>query len=233
MSNRLFFGLLYRKPSQNESWQGSWGLVGERSTKQCVSSASKTGFRDKMGGEAKLRLGHPKFWVFFAPQKHSKGFKHAHTAFKHDSKQTKIDRIFSAIFWKKLRGHFRTLKSQNVSHAGTLSVCSLAGSEQVAGMKEVADWRCLKLDAKTLPNSQQQKRTKTQMFKTNCLNCKFLLWIDQSLKRRQFQPNGTKMVQLFLKPPQFFQIVFSLLFFGQHKLSQNLSKSVGFPHLPF
>ena len=106
MSNRLFFGLLYRKPSQNESWQGSWGLVGERSTKQCVSSASKTGFRDKMGGEAKLRLGHPKFWVFFAPQKHSKGFKHAHAAFKHDSKQTKIDRIFSAIFWKKLRGHF-------------------------------------------------------------------------------------------------------------------------------
>jgi hypothetical protein len=101
-----------------------------------------------------------------------------------------------------------------VSHAGTLSVCSLAGSEQVAGMKEVADWRCLKLDAKTLPNSQQQKRTKTQMFKTNCLNCTFLLLIDQFLKRRQFQPNGTKMVQLFLKPPHFFQSVFSLFFLG-------------------
>jgi hypothetical protein len=41
-------------------------------------------------------------------------------------------------------------------------VCNLTGSEQLAGMKEVADWRCLKLDAKTLPNSQQPKRKKTQ-----------------------------------------------------------------------
>ena len=55
----------------------------------------------------------------------------------------------------------------------TLSACNLTGSEQLAGMKEVADWRCLKLDAKTLPNSQQPKRKKTQNVskKTNCLNC--------------------------------------------------------------
>ena len=66
------------------------------------------------------------------------------------------------LFERNREAIFRTLKSQNVSHAGMLSVCSLAGSEQLAGMKEVADWRCLKLDAKTLPNSQQQKRTKTQ-----------------------------------------------------------------------
>ena len=52
------------------------------------------------------------------------------------------------------------------------------------------------------------------MFKTNCLNCTFLLLIDQFLKRRQFQSNGTKMVQLFLKPPHFFQSVFSLFFLG-------------------
>jgi hypothetical protein len=44
----------------------------------------------------------------------------------------------------------------------TLSVCNLTGSEQLAGMKEVADWRCLKLLAKTLPNSQQPKRRKHQ-----------------------------------------------------------------------
>jgi hypothetical protein len=42
------------------------------------------------------------------------------------------------------------------------SVCTLAGSEQLAGMKEVADWRCPNLDAKTLPNSQQPKRKRTQ-----------------------------------------------------------------------
>ena len=44
------------------------------------------------------------------------------------------------------------------------SACNLIGSEQLAGMKEVADWRCLKFDAKTktLPNSQEPKRKNTQ-----------------------------------------------------------------------
>jgi len=40
------------------------------------------------------------------------------------------------------------------------------GSEQLAGMKEVADWRCLKLDAKTLPNSKKTKRTQSQNVST-------------------------------------------------------------------
>ena len=44
-----------------------------------------------------------------------------------DPKQTKIDRIFSAIFREKLRGHFRMLKSQNVSHALCVQECSCNG----------------------------------------------------------------------------------------------------------
>ena len=52
----------------------------------------------------------------------------------------------------------------------TLSVCNLTGSEQLAGMKKVADWRCLKLDAKTLPNSQQPKRRKHQHVSKNKLS---------------------------------------------------------------
>jgi hypothetical protein len=79
----------------------------------------------------------------------------------------------------------------------TLSVCNLTGLEQLAGMKEGADWRCLKFDDTTLPNSQQPKRKEIKMTqkKSNCLNCKFLLLIDQFLKWFQFQPSGTKMIQ--------------------------------------
>ena len=57
------------------------------------------------------------FEYFFLPQNQSKGFKHAHAALKHHLNQTKIDIFFSAIFWDKLRDHFRMLKSQNISHA--------------------------------------------------------------------------------------------------------------------
>ena len=109
---------------------------------------------------------------FFLPQNQSKGFKHAHAALEHHLNQTKIDIFFSAIFWDKLRGHFRMLKSQNISHA----LCAHFSWLRTARWDEKSGWwRCPKLDAKTLPNSQQPKRKNTQNVskKTNGLNCKF------------------------------------------------------------
>ena len=109
---------------------------------------------------------------FFKPQNQSNGFKHAHAALKHHLNQTKIDIFFSAVFWDKFRGHFRMLKSQNISHA----LCAHFSWLRTARWDEKSGWwRCPKLDAKTLPNSQQPKRKKTQHVskKANCLNCKF------------------------------------------------------------
>ena len=120
----------------------------------------------------KWSWGNAKFWVFFLPQNQSKGFKHAHAALEHHLNQTKIDIFFSAIFWDKLRGHFRMLKSQNISHA----LCAHFSWLRTARWDEKSGWwRCPKLDAKTLPNSQQPKRKKhSKCFKkTNGLNCKF------------------------------------------------------------
>ena len=104
--------------------------------------------------------GNAKFWVIFLkPQNQSKGFKHAHAALEHHLNQTKIDIFFSAIFWDKLRGHFRMLKSQNISHA----LCAHFSWLRTARWDEKSGWwRCPKLDANTLPNSQQPKRKKTQ-----------------------------------------------------------------------
>ena len=113
-----------------------------------------------------------KILSFFLPQNQSKGFKHAHAALKHHLNQTKIVIFFSAIFWDKLRGHFRILKSQNISHA----LCAHFSWLRIARWDEKSGWwRCPKLDANTLPNSQQPKRKRTQngSKKTNCLNCKF------------------------------------------------------------
>ena len=102
---------------------------------------------------------------FFLPQNQSKGFKHAHAALEHHLNQTKIDIFFSAIFWDKLRGHFRMLKSQNISHA----LCAHFSWLRTARWDEKSGWwRCPKLDANTLPNSQQPKRKKnSKCFKKN------------------------------------------------------------------
>ena len=98
---------------------------------------------------------------FFKPQNQSNGFKHAHAALKHHLNQTKIDIFFSAVFWDKFRGHFRMLKSQNISHA----LCAHFSWLRTARWDEKSGWwRCPKLDAKTLPNSQQPKRKKLNMF---------------------------------------------------------------------
>ena len=80
-------------------------------------------------------------------------------------KLIKIDIFFSAIFWDKLRGHFRMLKSQNISHA----LCAHFSWLRTARWDEKSGWwRCPKLDAKTLPNSQQPKRKKhSKCFKKN------------------------------------------------------------------
>ena len=120
--------------------------------------------------------GNAKFWVIFFNLKTSQ--KASNMLMQHSSttqtkpKLNKIDIFFSAIFWDKLRGHFRMLKSQNISHA----LCAHFSWLRTARWDEKSGWwRCPKLDAKTLPNSQQPKRKKTQNVskKTNCLNCKF------------------------------------------------------------
>ena len=117
-------------------------------------------FIGKIHALRKWPWGNAKFWViFFKPQNQSKGFKHAHAALEHHLNQTKIDIFFSAIFWDKLRGHFRMLKSQNISHA----LCAHFSWLRTARWDEKSGWwRCPKLDANTLPNSQQPKRKKTQ-----------------------------------------------------------------------
>ena len=119
-----------------------------------------SGFIGKIPALRKWPWGNAKFWVIlFLPQNQSKGFKHAHAALEHHLNQTKIDIFFSAIFWDKLRGHFRMLKSQNISHA----LCAHFSWLRTARWDEKCGWwRCPKLDANTLPNSQQPKRKKTQ-----------------------------------------------------------------------
>ena len=80
---------------------------------------------------------------FVLPQNQSKGFKHAHAAHKHHL------------------NHFWMFKSQNISHALCAHFCWLrtARWDEKSGW-----WRCPKLDAKTVPNSQQPKRKNIKMF---------------------------------------------------------------------
>ena len=107
--------------------------------------------------------GNAKFWVIFFYLKTSQ--KASNMLMQHSSttqtkpKLIKSDIFFSAIFWDKLRGHFRILKSQNISHA----LCAHFSWLRTARWDEKSGWwRCPKLDAKTLPNSQQPKRKNTQ-----------------------------------------------------------------------
>ena len=141
------------------------------------------------------------FEQFFLPQNQSKGFKHAHAALKHHLNQTKIDIFFSAIFWDKLRGHFRMLKSQNISHA----LCAHFSWLRTARWDEKSGWwRCPKLDAKTLPNSQQPKRKTLKMFQKNKLFQLQILVVNWPVAQ-QLQPNGTKRIQwLFLRSKDLF-----------------------------
>ena len=102
-----------------------------------------------------------------------------------------FSRPFFEINWGAIFGCW------NLKIFRTLSVRTLAGSEQLGRMKKRADGGVQNLMPKHYQIAKNQKEKKLKMFqkKTNCLNCKFLLLIDQLLKWPQLQPNGTKLTQ--------------------------------------
>ena len=82
-------------------------------------------------------------------------------ATRNKPKLTESSRQFFQRNWEAI------FRCWNLEMFRTLSVCNLTGLEQLAGMKEGADWRCLKFDDTTLPNSQQPKRKEIKMTQKN------------------------------------------------------------------